>query len=104
MCPQRIHHGHRHLCCILPYCTNIGLEQVHINLHTRELAVLLLLKFFSLSILQLHNYKDDTILPYLVPSNLQVDRDVSSQFDAWGLAGDSPLASALTEDDFLEMV
>ncbi|KAF3448454.1 hypothetical protein FNV43_RR09167 [Rhamnella rubrinervis] len=31
------------------------------------------------------------------------DSDVSSQFDAWGLAGDSPLASALTEDDFLEM-
>lgn len=36
--------------------------------------------------------------------NLQVDRDVSSQFDAWGLCGESPPASVLTEDEFLEMV
>ncbi|XP_048320168.2 zinc finger CCCH domain-containing protein 45 isoform X2 [Ziziphus jujuba] len=35
--------------------------------------------------------------------NLQVDRDVSSQFDAWGLSGESPPASVLTEDEFLEM-
>ncbi|XP_024922858.3 zinc finger CCCH domain-containing protein 45 isoform X9 [Ziziphus jujuba] len=31
------------------------------------------------------------------------DRDVSSQFDAWGLSGESPPASVLTEDEFLEM-
>ena len=36
--------------------------------------------------------------------NLQVDRDASPRFDIWGLTAESPLASALTEDDFLEMV
>ncbi len=32
-------------------------------------------------------------------SNLQVDMDMSSRFDVWGLS-----ASTLTEDDFLDMV
>lgn len=36
--------------------------------------------------------------------NLQVDRDVSTRFDMWALTAESPLASGLTEDDFLEMV
>ncbi|PON57468.1 YTH domain containing protein [Parasponia andersonii] len=35
--------------------------------------------------------------------NLQVDRDVSPRFDMWGLTVESPLASGLTEHDFLEM-
>ncbi|XP_028802433.1 uncharacterized protein LOC114757520 isoform X2 [Neltuma alba] len=34
---------------------------------------------------------------------LQVDKDVASQFDVWGFSAESPLASTLTEDDFLEM-
>ncbi|XP_061348237.1 uncharacterized protein LOC133293661 [Gastrolobium bilobum] len=34
---------------------------------------------------------------------LQVDKDVASQFDVWGLSAESPLASTLTEDDFLDM-
>lgn len=37
-------------------------------------------------------------------SNLQVDCDLSSRYDFWGLSADSPLASTITEDDFLEMV
>lgn len=37
-------------------------------------------------------------------SNLQVDMDMSSRFDVWGLSAESPFASSLTEDDFLEMV
>ncbi|KAK8584131.1 hypothetical protein V6N13_109514 [Hibiscus sabdariffa] len=36
-------------------------------------------------------------------TNLQVNHDMSTQFDAWGLSAESPLASTLTEDDFLEM-
>ncbi|KAM6556919.1 hypothetical protein CsatB_003938 [Cannabis sativa] len=35
--------------------------------------------------------------------NVQVDRDVSSRFDMWALTAESPIASGLTEDDFLEM-
>lgn len=35
---------------------------------------------------------------------LLVDKDVASQFDIWGLSSESPLASTLTEDDFLDMV
>lgn len=35
---------------------------------------------------------------------LQVDKDVASEFDVWGFSSESPLASTLTEDDFLEMV
>ena len=35
---------------------------------------------------------------------LQVDRDVASQLDVWALSAESPLASTLTEDDFLDMV
>ncbi|KAF7810238.1 YTH domain-containing protein 1 isoform X1 [Senna tora] len=34
---------------------------------------------------------------------LQVDKDVASQCDAWGFSAESPLASTLTEDDFLDM-
>ncbi|KAI9082721.1 hypothetical protein K1719_035295 [Acacia pycnantha] len=34
---------------------------------------------------------------------LQVDKDVAFQFDVWGFSSESPLASTLTEDDFLEM-
>lgn len=37
-------------------------------------------------------------------SSLQVDHDLSSRYDLWGLSAESPLASTLTEDDFLEMV
>lgn len=29
---------------------------------------------------------------------------MSTQFDVWGLSAESPHASTLTEDDFLEMV
>lgn len=36
-------------------------------------------------------------------SSLQVDMDMSTRFDVWGLSAESPLASTLTEDDFLEM-
>ncbi|XP_044486939.1 YTH domain-containing protein 1 isoform X3 [Mangifera indica] len=36
-------------------------------------------------------------------SSLQVDHDLSSRYDLWGLSAESPLASTLTEDDFLEM-
>ncbi|KAE8055204.1 hypothetical protein FH972_012062 [Carpinus fangiana] len=36
-------------------------------------------------------------------TNLQVDVDMSSHFDVWGLSAESPFASTLTEDDFLEM-
>ncbi|XP_012476021.1 uncharacterized protein LOC105792151 isoform X1 [Gossypium raimondii] len=36
-------------------------------------------------------------------TNLQINHDMSTQFDAWGLCAESPLASTLTEDDFLEM-
>ncbi|KAL5541006.1 hypothetical protein UlMin_042579 [Ulmus minor] len=36
-------------------------------------------------------------------SNVRVDRDESSRFDLWGMSSESPLASGLTEDDFLEM-
>ncbi|XP_062147076.1 uncharacterized protein LOC133854824 isoform X1 [Alnus glutinosa] len=36
-------------------------------------------------------------------SNLQVDMDMSSHLDVWGLSAESPFASTLTEDDFLEM-
>ncbi|KAL4341013.1 hypothetical protein GQ457_08G027730 [Hibiscus cannabinus] len=36
-------------------------------------------------------------------TNLQVNHDMSSQFDVWGLSAESPLGSTLTEDDFLEM-
>lgn len=35
---------------------------------------------------------------------LQVDKDAASQFDVWGFSSESPLASTLTEDDFLDMV
>ncbi|RDY02714.1 30-kDa cleavage and polyadenylation specificity factor 30, partial [Mucuna pruriens] len=34
---------------------------------------------------------------------LQMDKDVASQFEFWGLSSGSPLASTLTEDDFLDM-
>ncbi|XP_054810413.1 uncharacterized protein LOC129312045 isoform X3 [Prosopis cineraria] len=34
---------------------------------------------------------------------LQVDKVVASQYDGWGFSAESPLASTLTEDDFLEM-
>ncbi|KAK7307821.1 hypothetical protein VNO77_41224 [Canavalia gladiata] len=34
---------------------------------------------------------------------LQVSKDMASQFDFWGLSSGSPLASTLTEDDFLDM-
>lgn len=34
---------------------------------------------------------------------LLVDRE-TSRYDVWGFSNDSPLASTLTEDDFLEMV
>lgn len=37
-------------------------------------------------------------------ANLQVQCDMHSRNDAWGLSAESPLASTLTEDDFLEMV
>jgi hypothetical protein len=37
-------------------------------------------------------------------SNLQVDMDMSSRLDVWGLSAESPFTSTLTEDDFLEMV
>ncbi|KAG8659318.1 uncharacterized protein LOC110608980 isoform X2 [Manihot esculenta] len=36
-------------------------------------------------------------------ANLQVQCDMHSRNDAWGLSAESPLASTLTEDDFLEM-
>ncbi|XP_057997911.1 uncharacterized protein LOC131176904 [Hevea brasiliensis] len=36
-------------------------------------------------------------------ANLQVQCDVRSRNDAWALSAESPLASTLTEDDFLEM-
>ncbi|KAB1217143.1 Zinc finger CCCH domain-containing protein 45 [Morella rubra] len=36
-------------------------------------------------------------------SNLQVDMDMSSHFDVWGSSAESPFASSLTDDDFLEM-
>ncbi|XP_016713406.2 uncharacterized protein [Gossypium hirsutum] len=36
-------------------------------------------------------------------TNLQINHDMSTQFDAWCLCAESPLASTLTEDDFLEM-
>ncbi|XP_024029077.1 uncharacterized protein LOC21405928 isoform X3 [Morus notabilis] len=35
--------------------------------------------------------------------NTQMDRDVASRFDLWGISAESPRASVLTEDDFLEM-
>ncbi|TKY70884.1 30-kDa cleavage and polyadenylation specificity factor 30 [Spatholobus suberectus] len=35
---------------------------------------------------------------------LQMNKDVASQFDFWGLSSGSPLASTLTEDDFLDMI
>ncbi|PKI41766.1 hypothetical protein CRG98_037848 [Punica granatum] len=34
---------------------------------------------------------------------LEVGREMSSRGDVWGLSTDSPLASTLTEDDFLDM-
>lgn len=37
-------------------------------------------------------------------SSLQVGHDLPSRYDLWGLSAESPLASTLTEDDFLEMV
>lgn len=37
-------------------------------------------------------------------TNLQVDSDMSARYDFWGLSAESPLASTITEDDFLEMV
>ncbi|KAJ4848284.1 hypothetical protein Tsubulata_017953 [Turnera subulata] len=37
-------------------------------------------------------------------NNLQVRCDAPSRADVWGLSADSPLASTLTDDDFLEMV
>lgn len=37
-------------------------------------------------------------------TNLQVQCDVPSRIDVWGLSAESPLASTLTDDDFLEMV
>ncbi|XP_015570947.1 uncharacterized protein LOC8272487 isoform X2 [Ricinus communis] len=36
-------------------------------------------------------------------ANLQVRNDMPSRSDAWGLSAESPHASTLTEDDFLEM-
>lgn len=36
-------------------------------------------------------------------ANLQVQIDSHSRIDTWGLSAESPLASTLTEDDFLEM-
>lgn len=37
-------------------------------------------------------------------TNLQVNHDMSTQYDVWDLSAKSPLGSTLTEDDFLEMV
>ncbi|KAE9597729.1 hypothetical protein Lal_00041450 [Lupinus albus] len=34
---------------------------------------------------------------------LKVERNVASQLDVWGLSAESPLATTLTEDDFLDM-
>ncbi|XP_030947346.1 YTH domain-containing protein 1 isoform X1 [Quercus lobata] len=36
-------------------------------------------------------------------SNLQVDVDMSSRYEVWGLSAESPFTSTLTDDDFLEM-
>ncbi|KAF5460762.1 hypothetical protein F2P56_020608 [Juglans regia] len=36
-------------------------------------------------------------------TNLRVEMDMSPRFDSWGLSAESPHASTLTEDDFLEM-
>lgn len=33
-----------------------------------------------------------------------MEKDVASQFDEWGLFSECPLASSLTDDDFLDMV
>lgn len=37
-------------------------------------------------------------------SNLQVDVDMSSRYEVWGLSAESPFTSTLTDNDFLEMV
>lgn len=37
-------------------------------------------------------------------SGIKRSKDVASQSDFWGLSSESPLASTLTEDDFLDMV
>lgn len=37
-------------------------------------------------------------------TSLQVDSDMSSRYDLWGVSAESPLGSTITEDDFLEMV